>query len=107
MLEKDTQQIILQNNSHFDKTSEIERELSRLDKTIFGEIKRREAQLDNLSVRQQDTQKQVETFNFMFEEMSRLQTENTELRLEIYKLKEEIKELTKSKKQEKYRGIRR
>ncbi len=107
LLEKDTQQIILQNNRHFDKTSEIERELSRLDRTIFGEIKRREAQLDNLSVRQQEAQKQVETFNFMFEEMSRLQTENTELRLENYKLKEEIKKLIESKEQERHRGIRR
>lgn len=62
---------------------------------------------NNLSVRQQDAQKQVETFNFMFSEMSRLQTENTELRLENYKLKEEIKELTESKEQEKHRGIRR
>lgn len=40
LLEKDTQQIISQNNRHFDKTSEIEKELSRLDKTIFGEIKK-------------------------------------------------------------------
>lgn len=107
LLEKDTQQIILQNNRHFDKTSEIERELSRLDRTIFGEIKRREAQLDNLSVRQQEAQKHVETFNFMFEEMSRLQTENTELRLENYNLKEEIKKLIESKEQERHRGIRR
>lgn len=43
----------------------------------------------------------------MFEEMSRLQTENTELKLEIYKLKEKIKELTESEEQEKHRGIRR
>lgn len=62
---------------------------------------------NNLSVRQQEAQKHVETFNFMFEEMSRLQTENTELRLENYKLKEEIQKLTESQEQEKHRGIRR
>ena len=56
---------------------------------------------NNLSVRQQEAQKHVETFNFMFEEMSRLQTENTELRLENYKLKEEIQKLTESQEQEK------
>lgn len=62
---------------------------------------------NNLSVRQQEAQKHVETFNFMFEEMSRLQTENTELRLENYKLKEEIQKLTESQEQEKHRVIRR
>lgn len=63
--------------------------LSEINKELYGEIKKRDVQFENLSLSQKDAYKQLEAFTFLMNEVKRLQTENIELKKELKKLNEQ------------------
>lgn len=92
-IEKDTDRIREvqgYTNNFISKQSDI---LNSIDKTLHGEIQKRNYQFDNLTVQQNDAYKQLEKFTFLFEEVKRLQTENVQKDIQINKLLAENSQL--------------
>lgn len=65
--------------------------LSEINKELYGEIKKRDVQFENLSLSQKDAYKQLEAFTFLMNEVKRLQTENVELKKKLSELLEKQK----------------
>lgn len=70
--------------------------ISEINKEIYGEIKKRDIQFDNLTVSQRDAYKQMEKFTFLMSEVQRLQSENVELKKKIEELNTQILEFNQS-----------
>lgn len=68
--------------------------ISEINKEIYGEIKKRDVQFENLTVSQRDAYKQMEKFTFLMSEVQRLQTENVELERKVEELNNHILELS-------------
>ena len=82
-IEKNFSTVISQNIKQAETLNEINKEL-------YGEIKKRDIQFQNLTLSQKDAYKQMEVFTFLMNEVKRLQSENIELKREAAKLHREV-----------------
>ncbi len=84
ILKADTSRIIAQNEAQTTMLTEI-----------YSNSKKRDIQIENLTVSQRDAYQQMQKFNFLLSEVSRLQAENIELRKENIRLEKSNKLLNK------------